>query len=127
MINLNKLSELMLQYAEERQENGAAVNTDTMKMLKHCATEVVEATESYYPYKSLKDLTTDGTSFEGFEEPDVVEESFFNNKRDFVSEIADIIACALIIAAKESFDIESALLQCLEKNKRRAEGVGDKK
>ena len=46
---------------------------------------------------------------------------------DFDSEIADIIACALIIAAKERFDIESALLQCLEKNKKRAEGVGDKK
>ena len=127
MIDLNKLSERMLQFATERQKNGAAVDTDTIKMLKHCATEVVEATESYYPYKSLKELTTDGTCFEGFEEPDVVEKSFFDDKRDFCSEIADIIACALIIAAKESFDIEGALLQCLEKNKRRAEGVGDKK
>lgn len=127
MINLNKVAEEMLQTAEERQKNGAVVDTDTMKMLKHCATEVVEAAESYYPYKSMKELTTDGTCFEGFEEPDVAEEEFFDDKRDFVSEIADIIACALIIAVKERFDIESALLQCLAENKKRAEGVGDKK
>lgn len=127
MINLNKVAEEMLQTAEERQKNGAVVDTDTMKMLKHCATEVVEAAEIYYPYKALKDLTSDGTDFEGMEEPDAAEEAFFDDKRDFVSEIADIIACALIIAVKERFDIESALLQCLEKNKKRAEGVGDKK
>lgn len=127
MINLNKVAEEMLQTAEERQKNGAVVDTDTMKMLKHCATEVVEAAEMYYPYKALKDLTSDGTDFEGMEEPDTAEEAFFEDKREFTSEIADIIACALIIAAKEKFDIESALLQCLGKNKKRAEGVGDKK
>lgn len=126
MIDLNDLAYKMRNVAYVRKTNGANVDTDSMKMLKHCATEVVEATEAYYPYKQLKELTSDGTDFEGFEEPDTTEEAFFEDKKTFISELADIIACALIIAANEKVDIESALLQCLAKNQKRAEGVGDK-
>ena len=55
MINLNKLSELMLQIAEERQKNGATVNTDTMKMLKHCAHEDENSVgETYKPAQKAK-------------------------------------------------------------------------
>jgi len=126
MISINNLAKRMKEAAQKRQENGANVDTDSMKMLKHCATEVIEAAEAYYPYKQLKELTSDGTDFEGFEEPDTTEEAFFEDKKTFISELADIIACALIIAANEKVDIESALLQCLAKNQKRAEGVGDK-
>ena len=39
----------------------------------------------------------------------------------------DIICCVLIIAENERIDIEQALLKCIEKNRKRAEGTGDKK
>ena len=47
MIDLNKCAELALNNAIERQKNGAKINARTLPMLKHCATEVIEATESY--------------------------------------------------------------------------------
>ena len=43
MIDLNKLCEVTLANAEQRQKNGGHIKTDTRSMLKHCATEVVEA------------------------------------------------------------------------------------
>lgn len=103
MINLNKVAEEMLQTAEERQKNGAVVDTDTRKMIKHCATEVVESAEAY-------NSMVDGVA----------------NKEIFAGEIADIICCCLIIAGKEDIDIERAIYDCVEKNERRANGIGDK-
>ena len=38
-----------------------------------------------------------------------------------IKELADIIMCVLIIAAYENTDIEEALKDCLEKNRKRAE------
>ena len=53
MINLNQFAREMLAVAKKREENGAAIKTDTVSMLKHTATEVVEAMESYTKKKSL--------------------------------------------------------------------------
>ncbi|MCI6480498.1 MAG: hypothetical protein MSA98_10530 [Spirochaetia bacterium] len=47
MIDLNELKRIALENAEKRQKNGAKIDTDTRKMIKHCATEVVESAEAY--------------------------------------------------------------------------------
>lgn len=95
-------------------------------MLKHTATEVVEAAESYSLFKQMKDITSDGTDYEGFEEPDTVCESYCSSKKHFSSELADIVCCCMIIAAKENIDLEQAIFECMEKNRKRADGTGDK-
>ena len=103
MLDLNELSKVALNTATKRMNNGANINTDTGKMLKHCATEVVEAMEAYATNK-------------------------YGNigKIAFELELADIICCVLIIAGKEQIDIEHVVLNCMEKNRKRAEGIGDK-
>ena len=50
----------------------------------------------------------------------------FEDEKHFESELADIICCVLIIAGKEDIDIERAIYDCIEKNERRANGIGDK-
>lgn len=101
MIDLNDLAYRMRNVACARKMNGAKIDTDTFMMLKHCATEVVEATEAYIRYGYYAD--------------------------NFESELADIIACVLIICANEpTIDIEKALQECFEKNRKRAESSGDK-
>ena len=48
MTDLNKLAEEAYTIAHQRKLNGAKINPDSViDMLKHCATEVVEATEAY--------------------------------------------------------------------------------
>lgn len=107
MIELNDMAEKMLAVAQKRQSNGAFIKNDTLSILKHCATEVVEATEAYV---RCDNFISDGCSEE-----------------KFASELADIIACALIAAAIGEIDIEKVLNDCYEKNRNRAEGKGDKK
>lgn len=105
MIDLNKLCEVSLANATQRMNNGANIDTETRKMLKHCATEVVEAAEAWA----------------------IVVETGTQSKKHFASELADIICCVLIICGKEQIDVEQAILDCIEKNRKRAEGTGDKK
>lgn len=104
MTNLNKLCKISLANAEQRQKNGGHIKADTRSMLKHCATEVLEATEAYtnsmIRYGSIN--------------------------QQFADELADIICCVMIIAGREEIDIEKAINGCIEKNRRRAEGTGDK-
>lgn len=110
MTDLNKMAGEMLASAEQRERNGANISTDTYHMLKHCATEVVEAADAWAKYKAA--------------------EAFYSyelSPAQFISELADIIACCLIIAGKEQIDIEDALVACQKKNRLRAEGKGDKK
>ena len=47
MIDLNKLSKQAYEVAKMRESNGANIKADTISMLKHCAGEVMEATEAY--------------------------------------------------------------------------------
>lgn len=103
MINLNKLCNTTVENARKRQSNGGHIKSDTRSMLKHCSTEVVEAMESYTKWN---------VSYDG--------------KKHFESELADIICCCLIIAGNEEIDIENAIKDCVEKNRKRAEGIGDK-
>ena len=132
MIDLNDLKRIALENAEKRQKNGANITTDTRKMLKHCATEVVESAEAYTKYSGVKDLADDINAtdiderWESQEEPDIFEEYYQKSREHFSSELADIICCVLIIAGKEDIDIECALYDCIEKNERRANGIGDK-
>lgn len=107
-IDLNQFAKEAYTSAKERQENGANISVDTLKMLKHTATEVIEATEAY----SIKKYSA------------IDDEA--GQKEKFASELADIIACVLIIAHSEHIDISEALVQCLYKNKKRAEMTGDK-
>ena len=107
MFNLNELCVMAYENASKREAKDGKVSTDTMQMLKHTATEVVEATEAYNNYYLL-----DG--------------EFTDHKGNFASELADIVCCVLIIAGKESIDMEKALTECMEKNYYRAIGKGDK-
>ena len=107
MLNLNDLSKMAYDNASKREAKDGKVSTDTMQMLKHTATEVVEATEAFHNYF-------------------LFDNEFTDHKGVFASELADIICCVLIIAGKEKIDMEKALTECMEKNYFRAIGKGDK-
>lgn len=109
MIDLNELKKKAHEYSRKRAENGDTKPLNTLNLLKHCATEVVEATEAWTEYRFIKDCGVKA------------------NKSYFVSELSDIICCCMIIAAHENIDIEKAIEDCIEKNRKRAEGIGDKK
>lgn len=116
MIDLNDLAYKMRNVAYVRKTNGANVDTDTMAMLKHCASEVVEATEAY---NTLDSAINDNCEYE---------RNIIELQERFESELADVIACILIICANEpTIDIEEALQKCFQKNLARAEERGDKK
>ena len=104
MIDLNELCKVSLGNAEQRQKNGGYIKADTRSMLKHCATEVVEATEAY-TNSMIR---------------------YWSINQQFADELADIICCVLIIAGREEIDIEKAINGCIEKNRKRAEENGDK-
>lgn len=130
MFNLNELCVMAYENASKREAKDGKVSTNSLQMLKHTATEVIEATEACVNYLSLKqlgDMTKDDeVMFEGLEEPDSAYQSFCEDRADFASELADIICCVLIIAGKENIDMEKALTECMEKNYYRAIGKGDK-
>ena len=113
-MNLNEVSENALENAKRREANGAKIDHHTLPMLKHCAGEVVEATQAFVEYAQVCENnkeTEEGTA--------MAEEAF-------ASELADIICCVLIISANEGIDIEKAVSDCLQKNAKRANGEGDK-
>lgn len=107
-MNLNEVSKNALENAKRREANGAKIDYHTLPMLKHCAGEVIEATEAY---TILMESAVDDT---------------YNQKERFASELADIICCVLIISANENIDIEEAVSKCMRKNAKRAYGDGDK-
>ena len=106
-MDLNELSKIAFNISEERQKHGAFGKRENsvQNLLKYCAGEVVEAMEAYKDYNDIESA---------------------QDKKGFADELADIICCCLIIAGKENIDIEKAILDCIEKNRKRAEGVGDK-
>ena len=111
-MNFNDIAKASYETARKRQENGANISVKTRDMLKHCATEVVEAMEAY-------------TRMDCYPQLNKHEQEIF--KDHFASELADIISCAAIIAHAEGIDLNKAMSSCLEKNRLRAEGTGDKK
>lgn len=58
----------------------------------------------------------------GVTDPDFV----VDYKQHFEDELADIICCCIIIAGRHNLDIESAVIRCVERNKKRANKQGDK-
>lgn len=59
MIDLNELAKQTLYNANKRMCNGANISIETSKMLKDCATEVVEAMEAYSEYSKIKNFADD--------------------------------------------------------------------
>lgn len=81
------------------------IKTDTRSMLKYTATEVVEVMEAYKDYNDIESA---------------------QDKKGFGSELAGIICSCLVIARGENIDIENSIRDCVEKNRKRVEGIGDK-
>ena len=108
-MTLNEIAKDSYKSAKKRQENGAKISAEPIAMLKHCATEVVEATEAY------KELCLRDS-----------EDSLPRLKNNFASELADVICCCAIIAYYTEIDLDTAISKCLEKNRKRAEKIGDK-
>lgn len=109
MIDLNGMSRSALETAKARERKGQ-LKSDTMSILKHCAEEVVEATEAYSLRKHLDDLNDKSVDFEYVKSCAEI---------NFADELADIITCALIAAANEDIDIEFALKRVQKKNEGR--------
>lgn len=109
MIDLNFISKISLEYSKEREKNGSTEKLTILNLLKHCAGEVIEATDAYNRLQKAK--------IENLE----FEKNIIEDEESFALELADIITCGLIIAAHEEIDIEEALKECLEKNRKRAE------
>ena len=105
LINLNDLAKEAYIVAKKRELNGAFIKTAPIDILKHCAGEVMEATEAYCDF--------------AYEMTDEFEEKFQN-------EVADIMVCCLIMSGYMGFDIEKAINRVMEKNRLRAEKHGDK-
>ena len=106
-LSLNEIAKISYVNAKKREANGGHVSIETSSMLKHCATEVIEATGAYIRWGCA-------------------EEHLQECRDSFISELADIICCCTIIAGRETIDLDKAVADCLEKNRKRAEGTGDK-
>ena len=113
MIDLNKLSKEAYIAAKKRELNGAFIKTEPIAILKHCAGEVIEATEAFCDYCE----TLNNDNLQNLEE---------KRFEDYENEIADIIVCCLIVSGYSMIDIEKALNRVMEKNRLRAEKHGDK-
>lgn len=117
-MNLNDMATEMLCIAREREINGG-IKSDSKSLFKHMATEVIEAEEAFFFFDN------EIPQFPGdiHLPPDELRQE---ERKRLGGELADVIACALIIAANENIDIENALESCLYKNQRRAMKQGDK-
>ena len=111
MIDLNELCEMAYENTCKRAEHESDIKTGTMEALKHCAGEVVEATEAYSSITTVYSVLEAG-------------KIIAQKRDDFAGELADIICCVLTICGNEGIDIEYALTMCMEKNANRAERGG---
>lgn len=120
-MNLNEASEKAFEIARKR-----GINETAFGALKHCAGEVLEATEAsvnYYEIENLADninATDIDEKWESQEEPDVCEEYYQKSKERFANELADIIICVLSICGAENIDIEKAIERKMKINEERA-------
>ena len=85
-MNLNEASKRAFEISKKRKQYKGD-GDDTIRALKHCAGEVLEAVESYTQYV-----------YSPIEETD-----------NFPDELADIVICVLSISAQENIDIEQAI------------------
>lgn len=107
-MNLNAVAAELHEISQRREQNGAPLDNTNIGLLKHCAGEVIEATNAYtrWKYSDLYDIDIEREQVE--------------------DELADVIACILILCAAEKIDVEKALKKCIAKNLTRAEGKGAK-
>lgn len=105
MINLNDVAKQAHTLVELR-----GYKTDAISCLKHCAGEVVEATEAYMDFAPASSLN-DAISV------------LLKVREEFAMELADIIICALTASAEYHIDIEEAINKSMQKNARRAYGT----
>lgn len=117
MLDLNEIAKQSQEIAKQRAKHG--LGADTVACLKHCSGEVCEALQAFNDWQ--EDLKFGVVSM-GVTDPDWQKDY----KQEYAGELADIIICALIAAANSNIDIEYALTACMEKNHKRANGVGDK-
>ena len=111
MIDLNRCAADALKVAIKRK---------LKNILKHTATEVVEAQEAYTRYKTEYKCIDDGCM-----QDNVCAQSLKTDIKDlYADELADIIICALIAAAQDNIDIEKAVTKKMAKNELRAV-IGD--
>ena len=104
MINLNILSQEAYRISRKREQHGAVKIKD---ILKHCAGEVVEAAEARAAWESVE-------YFDGLD------------KESYSEELADVIICVMIAAARDGIDLESAINHKMIVNLQRAQMEGDK-
>jgi NTP pyrophosphatase (non-canonical NTP hydrolase) len=91
---------------KKRAEHEPTIKVDVANTLKHCAGEVVEATEAYSSISSTDNIREAGRIW-------------VEKQNNFADELADIICCVLTICGHENIDIELALTKCMEKNFKR--------
>ena len=103
MLDLNYLCKMSYENARRRAEHESTIKVDVLDTLKHCAGEVVEATEAYSGIATAHSITEAG-------------KIIAQKKDDFAGELADIVCCVLTICGQENIDIELALTKCMEKN-----------
>ena len=96
-LDLIKASVKAYEIAQKR-----GLKENTFETLKHCAGEVLEASEAYNNWTICE--TSD------------------NLKEQFENELADIIVCVLSICGQEGINIEKALERVFEKNEKKARG-----
>lgn len=101
-MNLNKACAEAVKIANARR-----LNENTVQTLKHCAGEIVEATEAYMALQSVVWTETS------------THENIAKAGHDFALELADVVMCILSICGAEYIDIEKALEECFQKNKGR--------
>ena len=110
MIDLKAIAKKAHLIAMQRHLKGCFADPQNdFEMLKQCAGEVVEAMDACKNYESELEKSFDSAS-----EKDIAECEKLRNA--YGLELADVIMCCLIIAHSNKIEIESALLQCLEKN-----------
>ena len=117
MLDLNELAKQSQEIAKKRAKHG--LGADTVTCLKHCSGEVIESLSAFDEWQT--DLRFGRISM-GVTDPEWQKDY----KKEYSLELADIIICVLIAAANGNVDIEQALKDCVEKNRKRAEGIGDK-
>ena len=97
-MNLNEASQWAFEISKKRNQYKGDGH-DTIRALKHCACEVVEAVDAYDCWHN---------------------EDYENTKEEFENELADVIICILSISGAEKIDIEYAISRKMLINEGRA-------
>ena len=104
-MNLNEASQWAFEISKKRNQYKGDGN-DTIRALKHCACEVVEAVDAYDNWSMLDNPQ--------------------GRKEEFENELADVIICILSISGSEGIDIEQAISRKMLINEGRAQNDSKK-